>query len=241
MKTNILSGQEVLARLIAADAKSINGGGTGILTEEQRKAARVGALSAVYEEKYHRAYIANTGSGDAQVLMYDLTFDKEAGVTNLEKGVKLADDFVMVATRARVATIGVPNTTPNVTDVRSTAKLKVAEFANLLQQAGANQTLVIPSEITASEFALNIDSNKQFSFGFKNYFQYNNRKDTIEASAGDSIAVPNGLILVKKGKALKPTLVLPNGITLPNTAASGTAVAYATEFVAIGYTLVIEA
>jgi hypothetical protein len=236
MKNNILSGEQVLARLIAADTKSINNGGAGILTTEQRNAARVGALIAEYDEKYHRAYIANTGSGDAQILMYEINYDKESGVTNLEKGVKLADDYVMVETRARVATIPVPNTTPGVTDLRSTAKLKVAEFVNLLQAPGANQTLAVPSEITAAEFQLNIDSNKQFSFGFKNYFQYNNRKDEIEGAAS-GIPVPNGLILVKKGKALKPTLVLPNGVTLPNTAAGANAVAYATEFVTGGYTL----
>lgn len=240
MKTNILSGQEVLARLIAADTASLRKGGSGILTEDQRKAAQAGTLSAVFEEKYHRAYIANTGSGDAQIPIYDITAEKESGVTNLEKGVKLADDFVMVATRARIATIATPNTNAD-TAARNTTKLKVAEFSNLMQAAGANQTLSIPSEITGSEFALNIDSNKQFSFGFKNYFQYNNRKDAIEANASDSIAVPNGLILVKKGKALKPTVVLPSNVTLPNTAANGTSVSYACEYTAIGYTLVIEA
>lgn len=240
MKNNILSGQEVLARLVAADNANRVKGGSGILTEDQRKAAQAGTLSAVFEEKYHRAYIANTGTGDTQIPIYDITFEKESGVTNLEKGVKLADDFVMVATRSRISTIATPNTNA-ITAARNTDKLKVAEFSNLMQAAGANQTLSIPSEITGSEFQLNIDSNKQFSFGFKNYFQYNNRKDAIEANAADSIAVPNGLVLVKKGKALKPTIVLPNNVTVPNTTPGGSSVSYAAEFTAIGYTLVIEA
>ncbi|MES2379860.1 MAG: hypothetical protein V4538_02390 [Bacteroidota bacterium] len=239
MNTAILSGSEVLARIIAADNKSLAAGGSGILTSEQRAAAKSGQLNAIYDEKYHRAYLANTGA-DTGVGAYDVNVEKEYGVTNLEKGMKLADDFVMVATRSRVAVIPMPNTTPGVTDLRSTTKLKVAEYTNLLQAPGAAQTLVTPSEVTSAEYELKINENRQFSFGYKNYFQSNNRKDSIEASAADSIPVPNGLILVKKGKALKPILYLPNGVTLPNTAAGANAVAYATEFTYIGYTLVIE-
>jgi hypothetical protein len=139
-----------------------------------------------------------------------------------------------------VATIATPNTNAD-TLARTTAKLKVAEFSNLLQAPGANQTLAIPSEITGAEFVLNIDTNKQFSFSFKNYFQYNNRKDAIESNPADSIPVPNGLILVKKGKSLKPNLILPNGVVLPKTAAAADSVSYAGEFTTIGYTLSIEA
>lgn len=220
MSQKRIPARELAAMLLAA----------GALNADQTVSAKNGNLAITYDEIYQRAWISNSGSNEG-VSAYDLTAEKDYGIQNLAKGCKLEDDFVITHIRTRIAKVTVASGTVT----KDAATLKQANFSNLLQIAGANQTANLPQALVNSEWNCKIDSAKQFGMMLKNFFSNNNRKEYIEASLNDCVEVPNSIIFAKKGKTLTPVIYLPLGVTLPTTDTSITDIGYAVETTYLGF------
>jgi hypothetical protein len=221
MRQSPLTGPAVLEA--AAKAKKLNANQTAQFA--------AGKLTAQYFELYHRVQLANTGSTPG-VALFDLTVDPAYGLTNLDKGCKTPEDFIMVAVKSRVAVIA-----DDADGLLTAVQIKTMSFDNLILDTGLT-TKRIPDLISNSGFVLNVKDADISTFSAKNFFIQGNRKEYLDSSLDDAISLPDGLKILEKGDALKPKLLMPENIALSATAIGAGSKQYVWETIYIGYKLV---
>lgn len=224
MKSLPMTGTELLAAALAA----------GKLTQDQIALYKAGKLKAQYYEVSHRAQIANSGTATG-VAVYDLSAEKDFGVSGLDKGCKLPEDFALIATKARVGVIA-----DDADGILTAAQIKAMSFDNLSLVIGGT-TERLPAALLNSGFKLVIDDVEEAKYAAKNYMLQGNSKEYIEASTDDAIAIPDGIKILPKGTTLTPVLELPTGVLLSATAIGVGSKQYVWETVYIGFRLVGKA
>lgn len=203
----------------------------GKLSVEQVALLKDGKLKAQYFEFIHRAQIANTGSGTG-VALYDLEAEKQFGLSSLDKGCKLPEDFALIATKGRVAVLA-----DDADGVITAAQIKALNFDNLTLVVGGT-TERLPAVLLNAGFKLVINDVEESKYAAKNYFLNANSKQYIESSLEDAIEMPDGVKILTKGTTLTPVLELPVGVPLSATATGAGSKQYAWETTYIGFRIV---
>ncbi len=221
MKSLPISGDQLLKAAYAANK----------LTADQKAAYEAGKLKAQYFEFAHRAQVANTGTGTG-VALFDLAAEKDFGLSDLDKGCKLPEDFALIATKARVGVLA-----DDADGVVTAAQIKAMSFDNLVLALGGT-TERVPATLLNSRFILNINEVDKAKYSAKNYFLGGNSKEYIEGSMEDAIAVPDGVEIIAKGSTLTPKLELPIGVPLSTPASGAGSKQYVWETLYIGFRLV---
>lgn len=222
MKRLPISGEQLLASAYAANK----------LTADQKAAYEAKKLKAEYFEFAHRAQVANSGTGTG-VALFDLAAEKEFGLSDLDKGCKIPEDFALVATKARVGVLA-----DDADGVVTAAQIKAMNFENTILTLGGT-TERLPATLLNGRFILNINEADKAKYAAKNYFLGGNSKEYIEGSTEDAIEVPNGIEIIAKGTTLTPKLELPIGVPLSTPASGAGSKQYVWETVYIGFRLVI--
>lgn len=221
MKSLPISGDQLLKAAYAANKLSAN----------QKELYDAGKLRAQYFELAHRAQISNSGSAEG-VALYNVAAEKDFGVSDLDKGCKIPEDFALIATKARIGVLA-----EDADGVVTADNIKTMSFDNLLLALGG-ATERVPAAILNSRFILKINDSEKAKYSAKNYFLGGNGKEYIEGSTDDAIAVPDGVEIITKGSTLTPKLELPVGVNLSTPALGAGSKQYVWETVYIGFRIV---